>query len=139
MGFVRGYSFGSFDGNECTDVAGEPQACPEFDRLVGTRIAVANAEIRIPLLGTEWLGLIALDFLPTELSLFGDAGLAWTSEDAPELDVATHSTERIPVFSAGASLRFNLFGRLVAEVFYAMPFQRPERTGVWGFQLSPGW
>jgi hypothetical protein len=24
-------------------------------------------------------------------------------------------------------------------VYYARPFQRPGRTGVWGFLLQPGW
>ena len=100
---------------------------------------MANAEFRVPLLGTEQFGVLAWGFLPTQLALFADAGVAWTSEESPELDLTTRSTQRIPVFSTGASLRFNLFGRLVAEVYYARPFQRPGKTDVWGFQVAPGW
>jgi len=137
--FVRGYSFESFDGNECTPVPGEPEACPEFDRLIGSRMAVANVELRVPLFGTEQLGLIPFRFLPTDLAVFADAGVAWTSEEGVDLELTSRSVDRIPVVSSGVSMRFNLFGRLVAEVYYAIPFQRPEKSGVWGFQLAPGW
>ena len=137
--FVRGYSFGSFSGSECTDVPGAPERCPEFDRLVGSRIAVANIELRVPLVGTEQFGLLDWGFLPLELSLFADAGIAWSSDETPTFELTRRSTERIPVLSAGVSLRANLFGRMVLEAFHARPFQRPERGGVWGFQVSPGW
>jgi hypothetical protein len=36
----------------CTAAAGT-DACPEFDRLVGSRLAVANLELRLPLLGNR--------------------------------------------------------------------------------------
>ncbi|MGH7556530.1 MAG: peptidase S9, partial [Gemmatimonadota bacterium] len=136
---VRGYEAGSFEPAECTDVPGDQNACPEFDRLIGSRIAVANAEFRVPLFGTEGYGLLGASFLPTELVGFVDGAVAWTKDESPEFDLARESTERIPVFSAGSSLRFNLFGAIVAEVYYAYPFQRPEEGWRWGFQLAPGW
>jgi hypothetical protein len=43
------------------------------------------------------------------------------------------------VFSAGLSARANLFGYAVFEVYYAHPFQRPNKSWVLGFQLAPGW
>lgn len=137
--FVRGYAPGSFDGDECTNVEGSPEACPEFDRLIGSRLGVANVELRIPVIGTSQFGLIDWAFIPTELSFFADAGVAWTSEETPTFELSRRSIERIPVASAGASLRLNLGGRLIVEVFRAIPFQRPEKSGVWGFQISPGW
>jgi hypothetical protein len=33
----------------------------------------------------------------------------------------------------------NLFGAAVVEVFYAYPFQRPEKGGFIGVGLVPGW
>jgi hypothetical protein len=137
--FVRGYDAFSFDGDECTEVAGRPGACPEFDRLVGSRIGVANAELRIPLFGNEQFGLFELAFLPMELVLFGDAGVAWTGDESPVFRFAERSTERVPVFSAGTSLRMNLLGYLVLEFYYARPFQRPEAGWKFGFQIAPGW
>jgi len=137
--FVRGYGAGSFDPNECTDVGNVAGACPEFDRLVGSKLAVVNAEFRVPLFGAEEFGLLGAGFLPVELALFADGGTAWTSDDTPKLEFQRRSIERIPVFSAGASLRVNLFGALIGEIYYAYPFQRPDKGAHVGFQLAPGW
>jgi hypothetical protein len=38
----------------------------------------------------------------------------------------------------GLSARFNLFGALIAETYYAIPFQR-DTGGRFGFQFTPGW
>ncbi len=137
LSFVRGYSFTSFDGNECTQT--EQSTCAEFDRLLGSRIAVVSAELRIPLLGTDAFGLLNFPYLPTEISFFADGGVAWTADEAPVLKFRRASTERIPVFSAGVSTRFNLFGYTVLEIFYAKPFQRPLKGAHFGFQIVPGW
>ncbi len=141
-GFVRGYGFRSLEvESECPANAG---GCPVFTRLQGTRIAILNAEIRTPILGSEQFGLINFPYLPTELSLFADAGLAWTGDEGPVLafrtgDEARNTFDRIPVVSVGASTRFNVLGYAIFEVFYAYPFQRPDKGAHFGFALSPGW
>ena len=43
-----------------------------------------------------------------------------------------------PVFSAGASLRINLFGALILEPYYAIPLQKNAK-GSFGLNLIPGW
>jgi hypothetical protein len=136
---VRGYSVESFSGTECTPVSGNPSACPEFDRLLGSRIAVASAELRIPLFGPKPLAVIPASFLPIELSPFVDAGVAWSSSEAPTLQFNRNSISRVPVISTGLSARMNLFGAMVLEIYYAYPFQRPEKGAHFGFQLQPGW
>ena len=136
---VRGYSINSFTGSECTAMPDAPTTCPEFDRLVGSRVAVVNAELRVPLFGTEQFGLINFPYIPTELSFFGDVGVAWTSTESPEIGFEQRTTDRVPVFSVGSSLRFNVLGRMVFELYYAHPFQRPGAGGQWGFQVAPGW
>ncbi|NNF03668.1 MAG: peptidase S9, partial [Rhodothermales bacterium] len=139
LGFVRGYSLTSFDDlGECTN-DGQGR-CAEYQRLLGTRIGVASLEFRVPLLGTDSFGLLNFPYLPTELTFFADGGVAWTAEEAPELKFVTERTgERVPVFSTGVSTRFNMFGYLVLEIFYAHPFQRPGKGSHFGFQLIPGW
>ncbi len=137
--FVRGYSSGSFSYSECSVDPTNPEACPEFDRLVGTRLAVFNAEFRIPVFGNENFGLIDFPYLPTELSLFLDGGVAWSREEPPKLELARRSRDRIPVFSSGVSARINVMGYAVIELYYAYPFQRPEKGWVFGFQVAPGW
>ncbi|HEU4642047.1 MAG TPA: BamA/TamA family outer membrane protein [Gemmatimonadaceae bacterium] len=135
---VRGYDPNSFDGSEC-GTAAAVGSCPVFDRLLGSRLAVANAEIRIPLLGTREFGLINFPYLATEIAPFFDAGVAWTSEQGPDWTFSRNSAARVPVFSTGVSARFNVLGYAVLEVYWAYPFQRPGKGGQFGFQLAPGW
>ncbi len=138
--FVRGYGFGTFGGRSqvCTPLT--LGGCAEDQRLVGTRIATASAELRIPVLGNQSFGLISFPYLPTEITFFTDAGLAWTANDAPTLKwVTTPTTERIPVVSTGITARFNMFGYMIIEVFYVKPYQRPGKGAHWGLQLVPGW
>ena len=135
--YVRGYSFNSFEPEEC--FSSTPGDCETLNRLIGTRVAVASAEVRVPFLGTEQFGLFTFPYLPTELTVFTDAGLAWTAEEGPTLEWARESTERVPVVSVGTSARMNVLGAIILEVFYAVPFQRPEKGGFVGVNLLPGW
>jgi hypothetical protein len=136
--FVRGYNVYSFSASDCS-TGGSSGSCPEIDRLQGTRLAVANAELRIPLLGARSYALIPSSFLPMDLAAFFDAGAAWTESASVEWRFDRGTTDRVPVFSTGLSLRTNLMGLAVLEVFYARPFQRPSRSSVWGIQFVPGW
>ena len=138
-GFVRGYGIDSFDPGDCSAVADDDNACPEFDRLVGSRIAIANAELRIPLFGPEALSLITLPALPVEVAPFADAGVAWSRGESPELRFDRTTTERVPVFSAGVATRVNLFGYAVVELSFARPLQRERSGWVFEFNFAPGW
>jgi outer membrane protein assembly factor BamA len=148
VGFVRGYSFNSiFDEPKC-----QRQGVCEVGRLVGTRMALGSAEVRIPLLGPEVLSLANFQYLPTDLVLFADAGVTWTSEDLTELSFSSNTIEQFgesapvrnepvpaqPVTSAGVSARVNLLGALVFEAFYARTFQR-SKTWDFGVVLRQGW
>lgn len=137
--WVRGYSAYSYDLGPCTG-GNDYSECPEFDRLLGSRLGVMNVELRLPLLGTEQYGLINFPYLPADLVAFFDGGVAWTAGDYPELRWDRNSpTERVPVFSAGGAARVNLFGLLVMQFYYAYPFQRPGYGWDWGFVIAPGW
>jgi hypothetical protein len=156
--FIRGYSYNSIGGQEC--LAGgntSSERCPVFERLLGSRIAAINAEMRIPVFGTSSFGLINFPYLPLEVSPFVDAGIAWTGDQSPDLrwdqygNAAqactgtpsplgfTPCAQRIPVFSTGISFRFNVLGYLILETYVAKAFQRPTKDYVWGIQLAPGW
>jgi outer membrane protein assembly factor BamA len=137
---IRGYARESFENSECRAVNPEIQnACPAFDRLEGSRIALANIELRIPLLGVSELGLINFPLLPLEVSPFFDAGVAWTGDQSPELEFSRRTDARVPVFSTGLSARANILGYVILEAYYAYPFQRPDKGWHWGFNLAPGW
>jgi outer membrane protein assembly factor BamA len=135
-GLVRGYSFGSFDGSECDPPPSEPDSCPVFDQLLGSRLVVGNAELRFPLLGALGIGSGYYGAFPIEFAVFGDAGLAWDNGHKPS--VFGSSGTRDPVFSAGVGLRINLLGFVVAEVDLVRPFDRPGKGWIWQFELQPG-
>ncbi|MES2525310.1 MAG: peptidase S9 [Gemmatimonadota bacterium] len=136
---VRGYNAADFRVEECSAPEGAADGCPQFTRLRGTRIGVASMELRIPLLGTEQLGLINLPYIPVEIAPFVDAGVAWSKGSNPDFRFDRNTADRVPVFSTGVTARINVLGYAVVEVFYARPFQRPGRGNLFGFQLAPGW
>lgn len=136
---VRGYEFDDIGFSECTPVPGNENACPEFDRLVGSRLAVANLEVRFPLLGIEGYGIFNSRFLPVDLNFFMDAGAAWTDDTSVDWRFDRETTDRVPVVSAGVSARILLGGFAVLEFYYAKPFQRPGEDWVTGFLIAPGW
>jgi Tol biopolymer transport system component len=137
--FIRGYDPNNFGIDECVVETTQDNPCPEYTRLVGSRMAIANFELRIPLFGTEELGLINLPFLPTEISPFFDVGVAWRRNESPEFRFEREGGDRVPVMSTGVSARVNLFGYAVGEVFYVYPLHRKEKGAHFGFQLQPGW
>jgi outer membrane protein assembly factor BamA len=101
-----------------------------MNELIGTRVAIANLEVRLPFTGPEQLALIRSGMFFTELALFMDAGVAWTDSTSPTFDINDFSADkRFPVFSTGVSLRVNLFGAMIIEPYYAFPFQRDGIKG----------
>ena len=147
---IRGYSSRSFN---------DPDTYGAFlDRLLGSRLALASAEVRLPLLGVPQLGLLSFPYLPTELVFFADAGFSWgrapflgvgnlpTDEELRQLEedgldicdvrrcYGTDFSDQEPVFSAGVSARVNLLGAIILEPYYAFPFSRWGDGG----DLSPG-
>jgi Tol biopolymer transport system component len=129
---VHGYDVNSFDQSDC--VATATSACPLFDRLTGSRLAVANLEFRFPLLRPFGVSQRMYGPVPIEVAFFGDGGVTWGRGDRPSITGGT----RRGVSSAGVALRANLFGYAVGEFAVARPFQRPGRGWVFQFNLAPG-
>lgn len=132
---VRGYDpYGINPALECHTAIG----CPVFDRLIGSRIAAASAEVRAPLFGTPEFGLINATFVPTEIFAFGDIGAAWGTGQKVTWKWATNTNERVPVASIGGGVRI-LLSYIPIEFYAAKPFQRPDQSIVYGFNILPGW
>jgi hypothetical protein len=131
---VRGYDPESLVRQECGN-AGRFGRCEAFDRVLGTRMGVANMEYRVP------VNRIGLGPLAIEVAPFVDAGVAWRANDAVSLSPRALSRRddpvRRPVLSPGVSTRINV-GVLILEVFHARPLQRAG-GGVFGLNLAPGW
>jgi WD40 repeat protein len=135
---VRGYEFASFDLSECT-AGPDFSVCPELDRLIGSRIATLNFEVRLALLGTEDFGIFDFPFAPTEALFFIDIGAAWNSGDSVDLRFDRDTLDRVPVVSAGIAVRTLLAGALPLEWYWAHPYQRPGKDSETGFRIGIGW
>lgn len=127
--YVRGYN--SRTTQEIFNRNGE-----SLNILLGSKLLISNFEVRIPFTGPERLALIKSKFLFTDLNFFVDGGMAWYDFD--QFGESGSLPEIKPVFSAGASVRLNLFGAIVLEPYYAIPIQK-NTTGVFGLNIIPGW
>lgn len=122
-GLVRGYDVGSFSGPS-----------PVFDELIGSKLLVANFELRFPLFGILGLGKGYYGWLPIETGGFYDIGVAWSNQIKPSFAGGVNK----PVHSAGFMARMNLFGYLIGQVDYVRAFDHPNKKWQWEFNLEEG-
>jgi len=127
--FVRGYEFNS--ANTILLQNGR-----NINELIGSKMLVSNFEVRMPFTGPEGLSVIKSKFFLSELSFFVDGGMAW--DTFGEETVNDRAFDFNPLFSAGASVRINLFGALILEPYYAFPLLK-ETKGTFGLNIVPGW
>ncbi len=81
--FVHGYGVGSFTAVECL-TGSDSTECSVFRNLRGSRMLVANLEVRGPLPGL-FTGQLEYGRVPVDLAFFADAGVAWTQGESPGL------------------------------------------------------
>ncbi|MGQ0701714.1 MAG: BamA/TamA family outer membrane protein [Gemmatimonadales bacterium] len=144
--FVRGYTWGSFNRNECAAGDGSPTGCDPIQQLIGTRLATGSAELRWPFF---FGARVATSIFPAiEGVAFYDAALMFEGGTTVKLNREAGDDfyqVRAPVTSAGVGVRFNILNFLVLRADYAFPFQRPGFTegksffkkGYWTISLGP--
>ena len=159
--FIRGYNREPY-GDACTGgVSGGTsnadllRSCGAL-QLFGSRVAIANAEIRFPLIRRFDLGVLPIALPPIDALVFYDVGIAWTGQAPPGgvnsyggvVQTQTPSLrrpanydplrQRIPLRSYGYGIRFNLFGFAILRWDYAWPLDSPDRKpfGTWFFGPS---
>lgn len=131
---VRGYD--ALDYAENTN-----QTAVSINDIIGSRIYVGNVELRLPFTGPERLSAIKSNFLFTELNLFTDGGVAWGNRNLLTEQDGRGKIQRTSKFilSSGVSLRVNLFGALILEPYYAIPWQNGGfSNGTFGLNFTPG-
>jgi hypothetical protein len=128
--FVHGYA--SFSAAECPRDVSTLQ-CPVFANLLGSRLLVANLEVRAPLAGLA-SGEIEYGRVPVEVAAFFDAGVTWSRDTRPSFLGGTKHVVR----SVGGAARVNLFGLLVIEIAASRPFDRVARNWQWQVGLRQG-
>jgi hypothetical protein len=129
---VRGYDVNTLDASEC--IANQFSSCPAFDRLLGSRLLVANLEFRFPLLRPFGASPGMYGPLPVEFALFADGGVAWNRGAKPEF----FGGDAEAVSSVGMAFRVNLMGFAVGEFDFTRPLQRSDKGWIFQFHLSPG-
>ena len=127
---VRGYDTRSFTVGE-VESGSDPF---DFNNLFGSKMLVANAELRFPLfqvlgIGKGFYGIFPIDFIG-----FFDTGVAWSDDDKAWF----LNGGRKMISSTGIGLRSNFFGFLILGVDYVYPFDRPRKGWHFQFTFSPG-
>lgn len=128
----------------------------DISQLIGSKLLIGNVELRIPFTGPKQLTLIGSKFLFSDLNFFIDGGAAWTTFDQFDGDQFTldENGEVLineatgqpflaragvrPIFTAGVSLRVNVFGQIILEPFFARPLIDGGRFR-FGLNFQPGW
>src|SRR5262249_27569146 len=105
-----------------------------LDDLEGSRMLVANLEVRAPLLGL-FKKRIDYGHIPADLFGFFDSGVAWRGSDTGPL---SSFTDRPWVKSAGRGLRVNAFALAVYGLGAVHAFDRPREKWQFLFALQPG-
>jgi WD40 repeat protein len=137
--YVRGYDKANFYGYECTGYIGGGSNCAT-EQLVGSRVLVANAELRFPLVRRFDLGTLPVGLPPIEGLIFYDAGVAWSKGQEVSLKKPENydfTLQRYPLRSYGAGIRVNLFNLAILKWDYAIPLDKPGRKANWTFSLGP--
>ncbi len=128
---VRGYNTGSFTVDEIVN-DDDPF---NFNRLFGSKMLVANVELRFPLFRVLGIGRGYYGIFPAEFIAFFDSGVAWFDDDKAWF---LSGGDRKLVSSAGIGLRTNFFGYFILGVDYVYPFQRPNKGWYFQFTFMPG-
>jgi len=135
--FIRGYDRANFNFYDCTSVLNSQVTCNNA-QLAGSRVAVANAELRFPIIRRFDIGS-SFGLPPVDGLLFYDAGLAWSKGQTPHLGRAPENNDpsinRYPLTSWGAGLRVNLFNLAILRWDYARPMNN-DRKPNWTFSLG---
>ena len=137
--FVRGYDSNSPFYLSCPVIGANPSNCSAV-QLLGSRVAVANIELRFPLVRRLELGFLPVELPPLDGLFFYDAGLAWSSGQSVYLsrplgyDV---SQQRFPLRSYGFGLRLNLFNYAIVRWDFAVPVDQAGHKGRWTWSLWP--
>jgi outer membrane protein assembly factor BamA len=137
--FVRGYDNANFSGIECTQIITGTSSC-NTAQLVGSRVAVANVELRFPLIRRFDLGSLPIGLPPVEGAIFYDTGLAWNAGQSVSLTKPANydlNLMRYPFRSFGVGLKVNLFGIAILKWDYAKPLDSPSNKWNWTFSLGP--
>ncbi len=138
--YVRGYDREQYSAQFCGGLFGstETSSCSATE-LLGSRVALANVELRFPVVRRFDLGVVPISLPPVDGLVFFDAGIAWSKGQTPSLsrpEGYDQAIQRYVLRSYGYGFRMNLFGMALIRLDYAIPLDRPIRKGYWIWTLG---
>ncbi len=135
---IRGYDWESLT-NEEYSAGGF-----DVDRLVGSKMLLANFELRFPLFGLLGLGRGYYGIFPLDFIAFYDMGVAWGKYSLMSYTPTEHKPwfmaggDRKLLRSMGIGVRANILGYIVLGINYVKPLDRPLKGWYWEFTFYPG-
>ncbi|MCX5767194.1 MAG: hypothetical protein NTZ43_08245 [Gemmatimonadetes bacterium] len=136
--YIRGYDRENYLSTDC--VAVQSANCNAALQLLGSRVALFNAELRFPLIRRFDLGFLPISLPPLDGLFFYDAGMAWSGGQSVTMSKPANydlSSQRFPLRSYGYGVRFNLFGLALLRWDYAIPIDSYSKKGYWQWTLGP--
>ncbi|HEX5435995.1 MAG TPA: BamA/TamA family outer membrane protein [Gemmatimonadaceae bacterium] len=141
---LPGYDDRTFRSSEASCPFTTQQSFYRCSPVLGSRIMLASAEVRFPLLRGAGLGgilsLPAIDgafFYNAGVTWFGGQDVSFSRHSRTRTGGAGFTTTRSLLTSYGFGLRINLFNYAILRWDYAIPLDAPNRKGVWQFSLYP--
>ena len=137
--FVRGYDRNNAFYSTCPVFGANSSNCSAV-QLLGSRVLVANAEMRFPLVRQVELGLLPIALPPLDGLVFYDAGVAWSRGQtlyAKQPSNYDQEKQRYPLRSYGFGLRLNFFNYAIVRWDYAVPLDAGTHKGFWTWSLWP--
>lgn len=142
--YIRGYDRENYTSAECgtngaNSTSADGSACSAV-QLIGSRIAVANAELRFPLIRRLDLGILPFSLPPIDGLVFYDAGVAWSGGQQVSLTAPQNydfTKQRFALRSYGYGVRVNLFNFAILRWDYAWPRDGFSRKPYWVFSIGP--
>ncbi|HTR79501.1 MAG TPA: hypothetical protein VMH39_15390, partial [Gemmatimonadaceae bacterium] len=137
--FVRGYDRVNTFYLTCPVVGANTTNCTAV-QLLGSRVGVANAELRFPVIRRLDVSAFPVSLPAVDGDLFYDVGLAWSRGQTvygsrpPAYDL---TNQRYPLASYGLGFRMNLFNYAILRWDYAIPLSQHAAKGFWTWSLWP--
>jgi outer membrane protein assembly factor BamA len=110
------------------------------EQLLGSRVAIMNAELRFPLIRRFDLGVLPIALPPIDGLVFYDGGIAWNPGQSISFNRPANydwSKNRYVLRSYGFGVRFNLLGFAILRYDWAKPLDRPGRKGFGTWSFGP--
>jgi len=135
--YIRGYNYNSFSDDPSNF---------DLNQLFGSKMIVANFELRFPLFGALGIGKGFYGIFPVDFIAFYDAGVAWGQSYYADANGSATSTKpwfvsggtQKALTSAGIGIRVNVFGYAVLGLNYVHPFQREGKGSYFQVTFYPG-